>query len=45
LNGRAALAAGKDDYTSDEEEDESCSHKFRKNTDKAETVKILLESM
>ncbi|XP_072751186.1 PAX3- and PAX7-binding protein 1 isoform X2 [Anoplolepis gracilipes] len=44
LNGRAALAAGKDDYTSDEEEDESCSHKFRKNTDKAETVKILLES-
>ncbi|XP_072751185.1 PAX3- and PAX7-binding protein 1 isoform X1 [Anoplolepis gracilipes] len=44
LNGRAALAAGKDDYTSDEEEDESCSHKFRKNTDKAETVKILLEN-
>ncbi|KAG5317046.1 PAXB1 protein, partial [Acromyrmex heyeri] len=44
LNGRAALAAGKDDYTSGEEEDEPCSHKFRKNTDKAETVKILLES-
>ncbi|KAL0100277.1 hypothetical protein PUN28_019575 [Cardiocondyla obscurior] len=44
LNGRAALAAGKDDYTSGEEEDEPCSHKFKKNTDKAETVKILLES-
>ncbi|CAL1673138.1 unnamed protein product [Lasius platythorax] len=44
LNGRDALVAGKDDYTSNEEEDESCSHKFRKNTDKAETVKTLLES-
>ncbi|KAG6804322.1 PAX3- and PAX7-binding protein 1 [Apis mellifera caucasica] len=44
LNGRAALAAGKDDYTSDEEEDEPRSHKFRRNTDKADTMKILLES-
>lgn len=44
LNGRAALAAGKDDYTSGEEENEPGSHTFRKNTDKAETVKILLES-
>ncbi|KAI4483442.1 hypothetical protein M0802_013384 [Mischocyttarus mexicanus] len=43
LNGRAALAAGKDDYTSDEEE-ESGSHKFQKSTDKADTMKILLES-
>ncbi|XP_026823974.1 PAX3- and PAX7-binding protein 1 isoform X2 [Ooceraea biroi] len=33
-----------DDYTSGEEEDEPSSHKFRKNTDKAETMKILLES-
>ncbi|KZC04100.1 GC-rich sequence DNA-binding factor 1 [Dufourea novaeangliae] len=44
LNGRAALAAGKDDYTSDEEDDEPRSHKFRRNTDKADTMKILLES-
>ncbi|XP_020282805.1 PAX3- and PAX7-binding protein 1 isoform X2 [Pseudomyrmex gracilis] len=44
LNGRAALAAGKDEYTSGEEEEEVCSHKFRSTTDKAETVKILLES-
>ncbi|EFN87798.1 GC-rich sequence DNA-binding factor-like protein [Harpegnathos saltator] len=44
LNGRAALAAGKDDYTSGEEEDEPCNHKFRKSTDKAETMKIFLES-
>ncbi|RLU25106.1 hypothetical protein DMN91_003198 [Ooceraea biroi] len=44
LNGRAALAAGMDDYTSGEEEDEPSSHKFRKNTDKAETMKILLET-
>ncbi|EZA57752.1 GC-rich sequence DNA-binding factor [Ooceraea biroi] len=44
LNGRAALAAGKEKYSSGEEEDEPSSHKFRKNTDKAETMKILLES-
>lgn len=45
MNGRAALAAGKDEYTSGEEEEEVSSHKFRPTTDKAETVKILLESM
>lgn len=45
MNGRAALAAGKDDYTSDEEDDEPRGHKFRRNTDKADTMKILLESM
>lgn len=44
LNGRAALVAGKDDYTSEEEEDDGSSHKFRKNTDRADTMKILLES-
>lgn len=45
MNGRAALAAGKDEYTSGEEEEEVGSHTFRSTTDKAETVKILLESM
>ncbi|KAG7187897.1 hypothetical protein KM043_013866 [Ampulex compressa] len=46
LNGRAALAAGKDDYTSEEEEEEeeSKGHKFCRSTDKADTMKILLES-
>ncbi|XP_012277672.1 PAX3- and PAX7-binding protein 1 [Orussus abietinus] len=45
LNGRAALAAGKDDYTSDEEEDDNrSSHKFRRNTERTDTMKILLES-
>lgn len=44
LNGRAAVTAGKDDYTSDEE-DEQKTHTFRKNTAKADTMKILLESM
>ena len=34
-----------DDSASDEEEDEPRSHKFRRNTDKADTMKILLESM
>ncbi|XP_066586865.1 PAX3- and PAX7-binding protein 1 isoform X2 [Prorops nasuta] len=43
LNGRAALVAGKDDYTSEEEEEQH-SHKFRRTSDKADTMKILLES-
>ncbi|XP_015599684.1 PAX3- and PAX7-binding protein 1 [Cephus cinctus] len=44
LNGRAALVAGKDDYTSEEEDDDPNGHKFRRNTDRADTMKILLES-
>ncbi|KAK0168826.1 hypothetical protein PV327_002593 [Microctonus hyperodae] len=43
LNGRAALVAGKDDYTSDEEED-SKGHVYRKNITKADPMKLFLES-
>ncbi|KAK0096085.1 hypothetical protein PV326_006499 [Microctonus aethiopoides] len=43
LNGRAALVAGKDDYTSDEEED-SKGHIYRKNISKADPMKLFLES-
>ncbi|XP_034937279.1 PAX3- and PAX7-binding protein 1 isoform X2 [Chelonus insularis] len=42
LNGRAALVAGKDDYSSDEEE--STSHSFRKTSSKADPMKLFLES-
>ncbi|XP_044576471.1 PAX3- and PAX7-binding protein 1 isoform X2 [Cotesia glomerata] len=43
LNGRAALVAGKDDYSSDEEDD-SAAHKFRKNFTKTDPMKLFLES-
>ncbi|XP_053593178.1 PAX3- and PAX7-binding protein 1 [Microplitis demolitor] len=43
LNGRAALVAGKDDYTSDEEDD-SAAPKFRKNFTKTDPMKLFLES-
>lgn len=43
LNGRAALTAGKDDYDSEEDGDEP-QHTFKK-TDRADSVKLLLESM
>ena len=44
LNGRAALTAGKNDYTSEDEDDEK-THTFRKNSDKEDHMKIILESM
>lgn len=44
LNGRAALVAGKDDYVSDEEEQQESNKRFNKSTDRADTMKILLES-
>jgi GC-rich sequence DNA-binding factor len=40
LNGRAALCAGRDDMTSEEEEEHSSAHKFNK----PDQFKIALES-
>lgn len=48
MNGRAALAAGKDDFSSNEEdEEETHGHKFQsnRNTDKTDSMKMFLESM
>lgn len=47
LNGRAALAAGKDDFSSNEEDEEEANgHKFQrnKNSDKTDSMKMFLES-
>ncbi|XP_015117419.1 PAX3- and PAX7-binding protein 1 isoform X2 [Diachasma alloeum] len=43
LNGRAALVAGKDDYSSEDEENNK-GHSFRKNTAQPDTMKLLLQS-
>ncbi|XP_063971930.1 PAX3- and PAX7-binding protein 1 [Diachasmimorpha longicaudata] len=43
LNGRAALVAGKNDYSSEDEE-ATRGHSFRKNTAPPDTMKLLLQS-
>lgn len=48
LNGRAALAAGKDDFSSNEEDEEDIDgHKYQrnKNSNKTDSMKMFLESM
>ncbi|XP_011495961.1 PREDICTED: PAX3- and PAX7-binding protein 1 [Ceratosolen solmsi marchali] len=44
LNGRDALVAGKDDYTSEDELVENQGHKFKKKKNRSENMKFFLES-
>lgn len=45
LNGREALTAGKDDYTSeDEPEDNTDGYQFQTKADRSENMRFFLES-
>ena len=44
LNGRDALTAGREDYTSEDEPEDGKGHKFKAKSDKSENMKFFLES-
>lgn len=44
MNGRDAVTAGKDDYTSEDEPEEKEGYKFQTKADRSENMKFFLES-